>query len=68
MAELSKLQYKHITMTQMNFFTKQIQTHKHRNKLPVIRGNRKLWKDKLGVQDLQIQTAINEIDKRGPTV
>ena len=54
-------------MIQMNLFTKQKQTLRHRKQSYSYQRGR--GRDKLGVWDLQIQTTIYKIDKQqGPTV
>ena len=55
-------------MVQMNLFTKQKQTHRHRKQTYGYQRGRG-GRDKLGVLDKQIQTTIYKIDKQqGPTV
>ena len=55
-------------MMQMNLFTKQKVTHRH--KFIVTKGDHGRWweREKLGVCDQQIQTIIYKIDKQRPTV
>ena len=46
----------------MTLFTKQKQTHRHKQ----IQGR---WeRNKLGVWDQKIQITVNKIDKQGPTI
>ena len=53
----------------MNLFTKQKQTHTHRNQTYGYQKEQGVGRDKLGVWDQQIQTTTYEIDKQqGPTV
>ena len=55
----------------MNLFTKQKQTHRHSSKikLMVTKGKRGQGRDKLGVSDQQLHTALYKIEKeQGPIV
>ena len=55
-------------MIQMNLFTKQKQTHRHR-KWTYGYQSGKEWRDKLGVWNQQIHITIYKIDnQQGPTV
>ena len=56
-------------MTQINLSMKQKQTHRHKEQICGRQGGGEWERDKLGVQDQQIQTIIYTIDKQqGPTV
>ena len=51
----------------MNLFTKQKQTHRHRKQIYGYQVRRGLGRDKGGVWDQQIHTAMHKIGKRpGP--
>ena len=51
-------------MTQMNLFTKQKQTHRHRKQTYSYQRG-KIWgRDKLGVWDWQVQTTIHKINNK----
>ena len=54
-------------MVQMNLFTKQKQTHRHRKQTYGYQRG-KGGRDKSGVWDEHIHTIIYKIDKQGPTV
>ena len=56
-------------MVQVNIFTKQKQTHRLRKQIYGYQRGKEVGRDKLGVWDRHIHTAIFKIDnQQGPTV